>query len=190
MTVRWLMTGGLLALWLASAAATSARQVPAQDPATAPPMFVPSGEGLPDGPGKAVTVQSCGTCHEARRAASARLTRAGWAAVIDSMIGRGARIAEGDVPVVLDYLSTHFLGEAAQPLNINTAPQIDFESAGGLLRSEAAAVIRYRERHGRFKSVDDLKKVPGSRLPKDRPPPRRVHRRVVGAGRDGRPGRP
>lgn len=158
MAVRWLTTGVLLVMWIAATVATSARQAPGQAPAA---MFVPSGEGLPDGPGKDVTVRSCGTCHEARRAASARLTRAGWAAVIDSMIGRGARIAEGDVPVVLDYLSTHFLGEAAQPLNINTAPQIDFESGGGLLRSEAAAVVRYRDRHGRFKSVDDLKKVPG-----------------------------
>ena len=69
--------------------------------------------------------------------------------------------AAWDVPVVLDYLSTHFLGEAAQPININTAPQIDFESAVGLLRREAAAVIRYRERNGRFKSIDDLKKIPG-----------------------------
>jgi len=159
MSVRWLMTGALVALWLASAVVTSARQAPAQAPA--PVMLVPSGEGMPDGPGKDVTVRSCGTCHEARRAASARLTRAGWAAVIDSMVGRGAIIAPDQVPVVLDYLSTHFLGEAAQPLNINTAPQIDFESAGGLLRREAAAVVRYREQYGRFKSVDDLKKVPG-----------------------------
>ena len=102
-------------------------------------------------------MRSCGTCHEARRAASARLTRAGWAAVIDSMIGRGAQIAADEVPVVLDYLSTHFLGEASQPLNVNTAPQIDFESAGGLLRREAAAVVRYRERHGRFKTIETLR---------------------------------
>jgi len=30
-----------------------------------------------------------------------------------------------------------------------------------LLRKEAAAVIAYREKNGLFKSVDDLKKVPG-----------------------------
>lgn len=155
MNVRGFATGVLVAGWLASmAAVTSAGQAPTV-------MLVPSGEGLPDGPGKDVTVRSCGTCHEARRAASTRLTRAGWAAVIDSMIGRGARISDSEVPVVLDYLSTHFLGEAAQPININTAPQIDFESAVGLLRREAAAVIRYRERHGRFTSIDDLKKIPG-----------------------------
>ena len=124
-------------------------------------MLVPSGEGLPDGPGKDVTVNACGTCHEARRAASVRLTRDGWAAVIEGMIARGARVSEDEFPVVLDYLSTYFLGEALQPLNVNTATQIDLESAGGLLRREAAAVIRYREKHGRFKTLDELKKVPG-----------------------------
>ena len=120
-----------------------------------------SGEGLPDGPGKDVTVRACAPCHEARRAASVRLTRDGWAAVIDGMQKRGAKVSEQEFPVVLDYLATHFLGEALQPLNLNTASQIDLEAAGGLLRREAAAVIRYREQHGRFKTVDDLKKVPG-----------------------------
>jgi competence protein ComEA len=120
-----------------------------------------SGEGLPDGPGKDVTVRACAPCHEARRAASVRLTRDGWAAVIENMQKRGAKISDEDFPVVLDYLSEHFLGEALQPLNLNTATQIDLEAAGGLLRREAAAVVRYREKHGRFKTVDDLKKVPG-----------------------------
>ena len=73
----------------------------------------------------------------------------------------GARFSPEEVPIILDYLSTHFLGEALQPLNLNTATQIDLEAAGGLLRREAAAVIRYREQHGRFKTLDDLKQVPG-----------------------------
>jgi competence protein ComEA len=125
------------------------------------PQRVVSGEGMPDGPGKDVTVQACGSCHDARRAASVRLTRDGWAAVIDSMQRFGARFSPEEVPIILDYLSTHFLGEALQPLNLNTATQIDLEAAGGLLRREAAAVIRYREQHGRFKTLDDLKQVPG-----------------------------
>ena len=128
-----------------------------QDPQPA----VLSGEGLPDGPGKDVTVRACAPCHEARRAASVRLTRDGWAAVIEGMRLRGAKVSDEDFPIILEYLSTHFLGEALQPLNLNTATQIDLEAAGGLLRREAAAVIQYREKHGRFKSLDDLKKVPG-----------------------------
>jgi competence protein ComEA len=143
----------LFVLILIAAPAKTARQ--------APQMLVPSGAGLPDGEGKDVTVRACGTCHETRRAASVRLTREGWAAVIDSMMKRGAKVSSDEFPVILDYLSTHFLGQAPQPLNVNTAQQIDLESAGGLLRREAAAVIRYREKHGRFKALDDLKKVPG-----------------------------
>jgi len=125
------------------------------------PQRVVSGEGMPDGPGKDVTVQACGSCHDARRAASVRLTRDGWAAVIDSMQRFGARFSPEEVPIILDYLSTHFLGEALQPLNLNTATQVDLEAAGGLLRREASAVIKYREQNGRFKTLDDLKQVPG-----------------------------
>src|ERR1044072_2640204 len=68
-----------------------------------------SGEGLPDGPGKDVTVKACGTCHEGRRAASVRLTREGWAAVIEDMQRRGASVSAQEFPIVLDYLTTHFL---------------------------------------------------------------------------------
>jgi competence protein ComEA len=119
------------------------------------------GEGLPEGPGRDVTVRACTPCHEGRRAASVRLTREGWAAVIESMRARGARVSDEEFPIVLDYLFSNFAGEALQPLNLNRATQIDLESAGGLLRSEAAAVIRYREQNGPFKSLEDLKKVPG-----------------------------
>ena len=120
-----------------------------------------SGEGLPDGPGKDVMVKACAPCHEARRAASVRLTREGWAAVIDGMRLRGAKVSDEEFPVILIYLTTNFLGEAPLPLNLNTANQIDLEAAGGLLRREAAAVIQYRQKVGRFKSIDDLKSVPG-----------------------------
>jgi len=149
---RLLALCGLLSMILA-AAGSAAGQVSQQAEL--------SGEGLPEGPGKDVTVRACAPCHEARRAASVRLTRDGWAAVIDSMEKRGAKVSEQEFPVILDYLATHFPGEALQPLNLNTASQIDLEAAGGLLRREAAAVIRYREQHGRFKTVDDLKNVPG-----------------------------
>lgn len=146
---------GLIGVILAAAAIPSAApQAQAQAP-------VLSGAGMPDGAGKDEMVRACAPCHEARRAASVRLTRAGWIAVVENMRARGAKVSDEELPVIVDYLATHFLGEAAQPLNLNTAAQIDLEAAGGLLRREAAAVIRYREQHGRFKSVDDLKNVPG-----------------------------
>jgi competence protein ComEA len=120
-----------------------------------------TGAGLPEGQGRDVVVRVCGTCHEPIRAASVRLTRDGWADVIQQMKGRGARVTDEEFDVVLDYMAAHFLGEAARPLNVNTAEQIDLESVGGLLRREAKAVVDYRTEHGPFKTLDDMKNVPG-----------------------------
>ncbi|MEO7189416.1 MAG: helix-hairpin-helix domain-containing protein [Vicinamibacterales bacterium] len=129
-------------------------------PQEAPPI-VPSGEGLPDGAGKDVVVKTCGVCHEARRAASVRLTREGWETVIAEMVRRGAKGSEADLAQVLDYLAVNFLGEAMRPVNINSAPQIDLETVIGLRRTEAAALVAWRNKDGPCKSLDELKKVKG-----------------------------
>jgi competence protein ComEA len=116
---------------------------------------------FPDGPGKDVTLRVCGTCHPPARGAAVRLTRAGWKAVIAKMVSLGAKASDEELATVLDYLSTNFKGEAAKPVNLNTAPAIDLESVAGLLRKEAAALIAYRTKHGPCKTLEDLKKVPG-----------------------------
>ena len=116
---------------------------------------------LPDGPGKAELQKVCGLCHQAERSAAVRLTREGWEGVIGDMIARGARGTDEEFAAVLDYLSKHFLGEAARPLNINRANNIELESVAGLTRREAAALLKWREGVGVCKSLDDLKKVPG-----------------------------
>jgi len=134
---------GAAALWLGYASPASAQAA------------------LPDGPGKEQLVKICGQCHEPQRAASIRLTRDGWEATIGDMIARGAKGSDEDFQAILDYLSKNYLGEAARPLNVNTATSVELESVLLLLRKEAAAVIAYREKNGLFKSVDDLKKVPG-----------------------------
>jgi competence protein ComEA len=116
---------------------------------------------LPDAPGKEQTVRVCGTCHPTERAASVRLTREGWQETITKMVGLGAKGSEDDLKAVLEYLSTHFKGEAARSLNLNTATSIDLESIGGFLRKESAAWIAHRTKVGPCKTLDDLKKVKG-----------------------------
>ena len=115
---------------------------------------------LPDGPGKEATVKVCSGCHNPRIVASLRLTRDGWAGVVKDMVKQGATGTDEELAQVLDYLSANFLGEAPRPINVNTAPSIDLETVIGLLRSEARAVIAYREKTP-CKVLDDLKKVPG-----------------------------
>jgi competence protein ComEA len=116
---------------------------------------------LPDGPGKDALVKVCSTCHEPNRAAAFRLTREGWEATVADMKWRGAKGTDEEFAAVVDYLATNFLGEAAPKLNMNRATSVELESVLSLLRKEAAAVIASREKLGGFKSIEDLKKVPG-----------------------------
>jgi competence protein ComEA len=116
---------------------------------------------LPDGPGKDAVTRMCGTCHPVERAASVRLTQAGWQDTVGKMMTLGAKGSDEDVKAVVEYLSTHFKGEAGKPLNLNTATSIDLESITLFLRKESAAWIAYRAKNGPCKTVDDLKKVPG-----------------------------
>jgi competence protein ComEA len=115
---------------------------------------------LPDGPGRDATVKVCSGCHNVRIVASLRLTRDGWAEVVKDMVKEGAKGTDQELAQVLDYLSANFLGEAPRPINVNNAPAIDLESVIGLLRSEARALITYREKSP-CKVIDDLKQVPG-----------------------------
>jgi competence protein ComEA len=116
---------------------------------------------MPEGPGKDAVVRMCGTCHPVERAASVRLTQAGWQDTVGNMMTLGAKGSDDDVKAVVTYLSTHFKGEAGKPLNLNTATSIDLESITLFLRKESAAWIAYRAKNGPCKTVDDLKKVPG-----------------------------
>jgi competence protein ComEA len=116
---------------------------------------------LPDGPGKEVALTICGQCHSADIVASVRLTREGWQETITEMVQLGAKATEAEQGTILEYLSTHFKGEASRPLNLNSATSVELESVVALLKKEAAALIAYREKNGNCKKLEDLKRVPG-----------------------------
>jgi competence protein ComEA len=116
---------------------------------------------LPDAPGKDVTVRVCSQCHEPQRAASVRLTREAWEAVLEKMIGLGMRASDDELKQILEYLSENLKGEAPKPINMNSATSVELESVAALLRKEAAAWIAYRNKNGPCKTLDDFKKVPG-----------------------------
>jgi competence protein ComEA len=116
---------------------------------------------LPDGPGRQETEKLCSECHELARSVSLRQDRDGWKTTINKMISIGAQGTEQEFAAVLEYLSSHYAAEALPPLNVNKAKAIDFEARLSLGRSQAAAIIAYRMKHGAFRSIEDLKKVPG-----------------------------
>jgi competence protein ComEA len=80
---------------------------------------------------------------------------------MEKMVALGAKITDQEYSAVLEYLSKNFPAEELPKLNVNKATAIEFESRLTLTRSQAAAIIHYRAKHGPFKSIQDLKKVPG-----------------------------
>jgi competence protein ComEA len=116
---------------------------------------------MPDGPGREETQKLCSDCHELARSFSLRQDRDGWKTTVNKMIDLGAQGTEREFAAVIEYLSAHFAMEALPRLNVNKAKAIDFETRLSLRRSQAAAIIDYRGKHGAFQSIEDLEKVPG-----------------------------
>ena len=77
------------------------------------------------------------------------------------MVDLGAKASDGEIASVLDYLSAHYPADDLPRINVNKCRAIDLESGLSLRRSQAAAVIEYREKNGPFHSIEELKRVPG-----------------------------
>jgi competence protein ComEA len=116
---------------------------------------------LPDGPGRAEMDKLCKTCHELARSVSKQQDRDGWMATMAKMTAFGMKGTEDEHKAIVDYLTRNFGVDAVPPIKVNEATAIEMESGLGLRRSQAAAVIAYREKNGNFKTLADLKKVPG-----------------------------
>ncbi len=117
---------------------------------------------LPDGPGKAATIRICGKCHAIEKAVSLRQDEDAWTDTIAKMVKMGAQGSDDEFNAVLEYLTKNFGPEVAPPININKADSVDLESSLVLTRTEAAALIHCRSEKGPFKSIDDLRNIPGS----------------------------
>ena len=116
---------------------------------------------LPDGPGKAETEKLCVQCHDLAKTVSVRQDRNGWGVTMTKMVALGAKFSTQDFNTILEYLTENFPAEELPPVNVNKARAIQLESRLSLKRSEAAKILRYRKEHGDFKSIEDLKNVPG-----------------------------
>lgn len=115
----------------------------------------------PDGPGKAELQKLCVGCHELEKAFSIKQDRDGWQRTMEKMVSFGMKSTDDEYKAVLDYLVRHYAADEVPKVKVNKATAIELESGLSLKRSQAKAVIDYRTKNGPFKSIDDLKKVPG-----------------------------
>ena len=116
---------------------------------------------LPDGPGKAELQKLCSQCHELEKSYSLKQDRAGWQTTIDKMAAAGMKASDEELLAVLEYLVKNYAADEVPKIKVNQATAIELESGLSVKRSQAAVIIAYREKNGKFKSIEDLKKVPG-----------------------------
>jgi len=114
---------------------------------------------LPEGQGKAAVMKACFSCHGSGNFRKARLTKDEWSDQVADMVDRGAQATDQEVAAIIDYLAQNF-GKDSK-IWVNTAPFSELKNVLQLTVKEAQAVSDWRDQNGSFKSLEDLKKVPG-----------------------------
>lgn len=92
----------------------------------------------------------------------------------DNNINKTSQIKENEQEATIQYIktdagegiiTTEFAKEEEQTvntkININTANKIKLETLPGIGDSTAQKIIEYREKNGRFKTIEDIKNVSG-----------------------------
>ena len=52
-------------------------------------------------------------------------------------------------------------GSVSDKININTAAKEELMTLSGIGASKAESILKYRQEHGNFQSIEDLKKIEG-----------------------------
>ena len=97
----------------------------------------------------------CGACHPASAVSGLR-TELEWHETIEHMISIGAKGTDEQFESVMRVLE-----RTLTKVNVNTATAEEIAPVIDVTNTTAQAVVKYRIEHGKFKTVDDLKKVPG-----------------------------
>jgi competence protein ComEA len=111
---------------------------------------------FPEAPGKAELLKVCGGCHGAETVLAHAQTADGWAETLGRMVQLGAEGTQEEWRLVQKYLDSQLAMIA-----INRAAADEIQRTVDVPDAVAQAIVTYRREHGNFKSIDDLKNVPG-----------------------------
>ncbi len=114
-------------------------------------------EGLPDGPGKNLVEAVCSECHTTERIAAQQLTKPQWADKVLEMLQEAPDVKQSERDTIVEYLAKNFPAHA----NVNKASAKELQATLEISSESASTIVSYRQSNGIFKSLDDLKKVPG-----------------------------
>jgi competence protein ComEA len=116
------------------------------------------GQALPDAPGKETFVMVCSMCHSPDAVIGKQGTKKWWKSKVTEMLQESTDIPDSDIDTIVAYLAKNF---PVLKINVNKAAAKDLEIRLELTAKESQAIVEYREAKGNFKTLDDLKKVPG-----------------------------
>jgi competence protein ComEA len=141
---------------IASAGVIAASMPPPASQAAPPPSPGVVQDPFPEATGKTALLKVCGNCHGAETVIQTLRTRQEWSDVIDQMARFGAEASDQEFDQILEYLARHF-----SPIRVNKATAKELEAALDVSAAVAEAIVAYRGEKGEFKTVEDVKKVPG-----------------------------
>jgi competence protein ComEA len=101
-------------------------------------------------------VKVCSGCHDAEIVLANLKTPGEWSETLQDMAQQGAEATPTEWGLIEKYLDLNLAIIA-----INKAAAEELQLTLDVTREVADAVVTYRHDNGPFKSVDDVKKVPG-----------------------------
>ena len=97
-------------------------------------------------------------CHSPTAVIGQQGTKQWWQAKVTEMLQEVTDVPDSDVDTIVNYLAKNF---PVVKINVNKASAKDLETGLELTAKESESIVSYRQANGNFKTIEDLKKVPG-----------------------------
>ena len=114
---------------------------------------------MPPGAGKDTFESVCSLCHAPIAVVGKQFTKAQWEAKVIEMLQEEPDVTADERAAIVEYLTTTF--KPGGKIYVNVIPAKDLATALDVTIDEATAIVHQREQRGAFKTLDDLKSVPG-----------------------------
>jgi competence protein ComEA len=117
---------------------------------------------FPAGDGREAVIRLCAKCHSPNIILASGQDRKGWENTITKMVHLGATGTDEDFTDIADYLTANFPASAVKKIFVNTATDKQLAEVLEINIDDAKARIAYREKIKGFKSLEEMKQVPGA----------------------------
>jgi DNA uptake protein ComE-like DNA-binding protein len=115
----------------------------------------PSAFVMPDTPGRDTFESVCSLCHAPVAVVGKHFTKDQWEAKVSEMLQEEPDVTAQERVAIVGYLSANF--NPGGKIYVNVASAKDLAVALEISLDEATTLVRHRQMHGSFKSMDDLK---------------------------------